>query len=91
MKWLGRQAGLLALTLSAAQAAVGIVFNDNSTLAVGPGTQIVIQRFAFDTTTHQGYFETRVQRGTVAVHTVPDRPRRAGNDARAEVLRRLLL
>lgn len=49
--------------------AVGVTFNDNSTLAIGSNTQIVIQHFAFDTTTHQGYFDTRVQRGTVAVQT----------------------
>jgi hypothetical protein len=47
--------------------AVGITFDDNSTLSVGPNTHIVIQRFAFDTTTHQGAFDARVQRGTVAV------------------------
>lgn len=52
-----------------ATASVGIVFNDNSTLAIGPNTQIEIQRFAFDTTTHQGYFDTHVRRGTVAVQT----------------------
>lgn len=47
--------------------AVGVTFNDNSTLSIGSNTQIVIQRFAFDTTTHLGFFDTRVQRGTVAV------------------------
>lgn len=46
---------------------VGILFDDNSTLALGPDTQIVIHRFAFNTTTHQGYFDTRIQRGTLAV------------------------
>lgn len=50
-----------------AAGSVGIVFNDNSTLAIGPNSQITIQRFAFDTTTHQGYFDTHVRRGTVAV------------------------
>lgn len=50
-----------------ATGSVGIVFNDNSTLAIGPNSQITIQRFAFDTTTHQGYFDTHVRRGTVAV------------------------
>lgn len=50
-----------------ATASVGIVFNDNSTLTIGPNTQIEIQRFAFDTTTYEGYFDTHVRRGTVAV------------------------
>lgn len=47
--------------------AVGVSFDDNSTLSIGPNTQIVIQRFAFDTTTHQGAFDARIHRGTVAV------------------------
>lgn len=46
---------------------VGVLFNDNSTIAIGPNTQIVIHRFAFDTTTHQGYLDARIQRGTAAV------------------------
>jgi hypothetical protein len=52
---------------TAATGSVGIVFNDNSTLSIGADTQIVIERFAFDTTTHAGYFDTHVRRGTVAV------------------------
>jgi hypothetical protein len=47
--------------------AVGIMFNDNSTLSLGPRTHITIQHFAFDTTTYQGSLDARVQRGTVAV------------------------
>lgn len=47
--------------------AVGIMFNDNSTLSLGPRTHITIQHFAFDTTTYQGALDTRIQRGTVAV------------------------
>jgi hypothetical protein len=46
---------------------VGIMFNDNSTLSLGPRTHIEIQRFAFDTTTHQGSLDARIQRGTMAV------------------------
>ncbi len=46
---------------------VGILFDDNSTLSLGPRTQIAIHKFAFNSTTHQGYFDTRVQRGTLAV------------------------
>jgi hypothetical protein len=46
---------------------VGILFDDNSTLSLGPRTQIAIHKFAFNTTTHQGYFDTRIKRGTLAV------------------------
>jgi hypothetical protein len=55
------------LLVTSPAGAVGITFNDNSTLAIGPDTRIVIQRFAFNTTTYQGVFETRITRGTVAV------------------------
>ena len=54
-------------TAATASATIGVVFDDHSTLAIAPGTQIVIQRFAFDTTTRQGYFDTHIERGTVAV------------------------
>lgn len=57
----------LDILTTPANAAVGMTFNDNSTLSVGPNSAIVIQRFIFDTTTHQGYFDTQVKRGTVAV------------------------
>lgn len=52
-----------------ANAAVGMIFNDNSTLSLGPSSSILIQRFIFDTTTHQGYFDTQVKRGTVVVQS----------------------
>jgi len=57
----------LDILTTSANAAVGMTFNDNSTLSVGPNSSILIQRFIFDTTTHQGYFDTQVKRGTVAV------------------------
>jgi hypothetical protein len=47
--------------------AVGLMFNDNSTLSLGPRTHLTIQHFAFDTTTYQGALEARIQRGTLAV------------------------
>lgn len=47
--------------------AVGITFNDNTTLSAGPNSHVVINRFSFDTTTYQGSFEANVVRGTVAV------------------------
>src|SRR5262245_30923386 len=45
---------------------VGITFSDNSLLSVGPDSSLSIDRFAFDTTTHKGAFETSLQRGTLA-------------------------
>src|ERR1700752_1319629 len=46
---------------------VGITFLDNSLLSAGPNSVLVIDRFAFDSTTHQGSFESSLQKGTLAV------------------------
>lgn len=46
---------------------VGITFHDNSLLSAGPGSELVIERFVFDSTTHQGEFDTRLKKGTLAV------------------------
>ncbi len=69
---------------------VGILFDDNSTLALGPDTQIVIHKFAFNTTTHQGYFDTRIKRGTLAVqpgHIARNAPEAMRVSTAAAVLR----
>lgn len=46
---------------------VGITFLDNSLLSAGPNSVLAIDRFAFDPTTHQGTFESSLQKGTLAV------------------------
>ena len=46
---------------------VGITFRDNSLLSAGPNSELVVERFAFDSTTHQGEFDTRLKKGTLAV------------------------
>jgi hypothetical protein len=58
---------------------IGIMFDDNSTLSLGPRTHVVIQHFAFDTTTYQGSLDARIQRGTVAVQ--PGRIAASGPEA----------
>jgi hypothetical protein len=50
-----------------ADGSVGITFLDNSLLSAGPNSVLAIDRFAFDTTTHQGAFESSLQKGTLAV------------------------
>jgi hypothetical protein len=50
-----------------ADGSVGITFHDNSLLSAGPNSELVIERFVFDSTTHQGEFDTRLKRGTLAV------------------------
>ena len=45
----------------------GITFLDNSLLSAGPNSVLAIDRFAFDSTTHQGAFESSLKQGTLAV------------------------
>jgi hypothetical protein len=46
---------------------VGIVFLDASLLSVGPNSSLAVERFAFDSTTNQGAFDTSLKKGTLAV------------------------
>lgn len=48
---------------------VGIALKDNTLLTVGPNTLMTLDRFAFDSTTHQGALEASIKRGTLAVVT----------------------
>lgn len=59
------QAGDVVAT--GADGAVGITFLDNSLLSAGPNSVLAIDRFAFDSTTHQGAFESSLKKGTLAV------------------------
>ena len=55
-------------TISTAKgASVGITFLDNSMMSLGPGSQLALDQFRFDTTTHAGVFNTSLARGTLAV------------------------
>ena len=49
-----------------ADGSVGITFGDNSLLSIGPESSLAIDKFAFDSTTHKGAFETSLNRGTLA-------------------------
>ncbi|HET9925971.1 MAG TPA: FecR domain-containing protein [Methylomirabilota bacterium] len=59
------QAGDLVTT--GPDGSVGITFLDNSLLSAGPNSVLAIDRFAFDSTTHQGSFESSLKKGTLAV------------------------
>lgn len=50
-----------------ADGAVGITMRDNSLLSAGPNSVLSLDRFEFDPTTHQGRFDSSLQRGTLAV------------------------
>lgn len=50
-----------------ADGTVGVTMRDNSLLSAGPNSVLTLDRFEFDPTTHQGRFESGLQRGTLAV------------------------
>lgn len=46
---------------------VGITFHDNTLMSAGPNTVLALDRFAFNTTTHEGRLSTSVRNGTLSV------------------------
>jgi hypothetical protein len=54
---------------TAAGATVGITFADNSTMSLGPESRLALDQFRFDTTTHDGVFDSSLQKGTLAVRS----------------------
>jgi hypothetical protein len=53
--------------VTAAGGSVGITFIDNSMMSLGPDSRLVLDNFRFDTTTHEGAFDSSLQKGTLAV------------------------
>lgn len=52
--------------LTGADAAVGMTFIDNSRLSLGANSVLALEKFRFNTTTHEGEFVSSVKRGTLA-------------------------
>lgn len=52
---------------TSADGSVGVTMSDNSILSAGPNSSLVLDRYAFDTTTHQGRFDSSLRQGTLAV------------------------
>jgi hypothetical protein len=46
---------------------VGITFTDNTMMSAGPNSAIVLDRYAFNSTTHEGRLDTSVRTGTLSV------------------------
>ena len=46
---------------------VGITFTDNTLLSAGPNSVLVLEQYAFNSTTHDGKFDARLDRGSLAV------------------------
>jgi hypothetical protein len=55
--------------VTGADGRIGITLDDNTLLSAGPNAVVVLDRFAFDSTTHAGVLDASVQRGTLAVST----------------------
>ncbi len=52
--------------VTGADGAAGITFTDNSLVSVGPNSVFAIDKYTFDTTTHQGEFEGNLKQGRLA-------------------------
>lgn len=50
-----------------ANGALGLMFTDNSTLSMGPNAEVVLERYAYDSTTYMGAFDAFVKRGAVSI------------------------
>lgn len=59
-----RQSDIL---VTGADGAIGVTMSDNTLLSIGPGSTFAIERYAFDSTTHRGRFESSLRKGTLAV------------------------
>lgn len=53
--------------VTGADGSAGIAFIDNSLLSVGPNSVLAIERYAFNSTTHEGAFDTTLRKGTLSV------------------------
>ena len=52
--------------VTGADGAAGITFTDNSLVSVGPNSVFAIDKYTFDSTTHQGEFEGNLKQGRLA-------------------------
>jgi len=53
--------------VTAAGSSVGLTFADNSLMSLGPSSRLRLDQFQFNKTTHQGLFDTALEKGTLAV------------------------
>jgi hypothetical protein len=53
--------------ITGADGSVGISFVDNALLSMGPNSELAINRYVFNSTTHEGTFDTSLKKGTLAV------------------------
>jgi hypothetical protein len=55
------------IVTTGADSSVGMTFADNSMMSLGADSKLSLEHFHFDTTTHEGSFESSLQKGTLAV------------------------
>ena len=55
------------IVVTGADGSAGIAFVDNSLLSIGPNSVLAIERYAFNSTTHEGAFESSLRKGTLSV------------------------
>ena len=53
--------------ITGADGQIGVTLTDNTLLSAGPNSSVVLDKYAFDSTTHAGVIDTSVRRGTLAV------------------------
>ncbi|MDH5577949.1 MAG: FecR domain-containing protein [Betaproteobacteria bacterium] len=53
--------------ITGADGSAGVTFSDNSLLSTGPNSVLVVEHYAFNSTTHAGTFDASLKKGTLAV------------------------
>lgn len=53
--------------VTGADGSIGITLRDNTMLSAGPNSTLELNKYAFDSTTHDGTLDASVKRGTLAV------------------------
>lgn len=53
--------------LTGADGSVGVTFLDNTRISAGPSTVLEIERYRFNSTTHDGEFDAALRKGSLAV------------------------
>lgn len=53
--------------VTGANGAVGVTFLDNTMISAGPSTVLGIERYRFNSTTHDGQFDASLKKGSIAV------------------------
>jgi hypothetical protein len=53
--------------VTGADGAAGVTFLDNTMISAGPSTVLQIERYRFNSTTHEGQFDASLKKGSLAV------------------------